>query len=414
MEILVITVGGSPQPVITAIKERSPLPDRVVFLCSDDLPTSKGSYTDVAKIVAEAGLPPDRHAVERIQFIDDLQECYTRARDALAQARAKHPDATIIANYTGGTKTMTAGLALAAVDDARTEISLVTGTRTNRERVEGGTEYAQPVAVWDVRARRRLDEVGRALQRYDYPSAAAELEEMRRLPISPSLRGMVQAARDVCGGLDAWDRFQHERARRALQPYRGRLQGPDWRPVWAMIDDLCRAEPADAYLVVRDLVLNAERRVAQGRYDDAVARVYRSLEMIAQLRLRREYGIDTSDVDLGKVPQGARSRLERQVSEEDSRVKASLRDAWELLTELGDGTLGEWFGQNRNRLLNFLKLRNGSILAHGLTPIGRDEYEAEGFHGIDLCRDALGRLPAGKGRRVEAVQLPRSLGALIG
>jgi len=39
-KILLITVGGSHQPIITSIQELKP--DRVVFICSDDSNGSKG------------------------------------------------------------------------------------------------------------------------------------------------------------------------------------------------------------------------------------------------------------------------------------------------------------------------------------------------------------------------------------
>lgn len=45
------------------------------------------------------------------------------------------------------------------------------------------------------------------------------------------------------------------------------------------------------YEQVQDLILNAERRAVQERYDDAVARLYRAVEMVAQVRLQSEWGL---------------------------------------------------------------------------------------------------------------------------
>ena len=38
--------------------------------------------------------------------------------------------------------------------------------------------------------------------------------------------------------------------------------------------------------MVEDLLLNAERRAIQGRYEDAIGRIYRAIELIAQIRLK--------------------------------------------------------------------------------------------------------------------------------
>ena len=50
---------------------------------------------------------------------------------------------------------------------------------------------------------------------------------------------------------------------------------------------LGRSKKSSGYEKVGDLLRNAERRAAQSRFDDAVARLYRALELFAQLRLRK-------------------------------------------------------------------------------------------------------------------------------
>ncbi|MDB9309098.1 hypothetical protein PN471_10700 [Aphanizomenon sp. CS-733/32] len=46
------------------------------------------------------------------------------------------------------------------------------------------------------------------------------------------------------------------------------------------------------YEIVQDLILNAERRATQQRYDDAVGRLYRALELLAQIRLLKAFDND--------------------------------------------------------------------------------------------------------------------------
>ena len=48
------------------------------------------------------------------------------------------------------------------------------------------------------------------------------------------------------------------------------------------------------YYMLASILNNARRREDENKFDDAVARLYRSLELIAQIRLSKEYGIDSS------------------------------------------------------------------------------------------------------------------------
>ena len=145
-KILIVTVGGSFQPIVTAIRTLSP--DRVVFLCSDGDKGSKfqvigeGNPCEVRRgaevverlpnIPTQVGLG-DRFQPERdvvlIQNPDDLSECY-RLTTELVRTLQQSSDYEIVADYTGGTKTMSAALVLAAVD---CDIPLYITTGTTRE-----------------------------------------------------------------------------------------------------------------------------------------------------------------------------------------------------------------------------------------------------------------------------------------
>jgi CRISPR-associated protein (TIGR02710 family) len=237
MKILVLTVGGSHQPLVTAIQTLKP--DRVVFLCSDDTPTAKGSYLqvigdgkviksdlklekpDLPNLVVQTALSPDRYKLVKIRNFDSLEECYLESRNSLEKLHRQYPGSRLIADYTGGTKSMTAGLALAAVDDEHCEISLVTGTRPDLKTVQDQTQFARPMVVWDLRGRRKLEEVQIRLSRYDYAGAAALLETIGQMPIGESFLQKITAGIAICRGLDAWDRFNHQRPAQSVQEVSG-------------------------------------------------------------------------------------------------------------------------------------------------------------------------------------------------
>ena len=104
-----------------------------------------------------------------------------------------------------------------------------------------------------------------------------------------------------------------------LEPYRPRI-GASWTPLLAALKRLTTEDETQEPARLFDLWRNAERRAAQGRYDDAVARVYRLLEWSAQWLLRSRCGIDTGDVSPERVPPGMITH--------DPTARAKSRSIW--------------------------------------------------------------------------------------
>ena len=131
-------------------------------------------------------------------------------------------------------------------------------------------------------------------------------------------------------------------------------------------------EDTRPYYVLASLISNARRRAEETKYDDAIARLYRSLELIAQIRLKNEYGINTSDVDLAILKQhGINREFEADFK---GIVRISLIQGYDLLHDLGDD-LGEFYAENKNSVLANISSRNHSILAHGLNSQTEKQYK---------------------------------------
>jgi hypothetical protein len=123
---------------------------------------------------------------------------------------------------------------------------------------------------------------------------------------------------------------------------------------------------------VVDMVENARRRIVdQGRYDDGVARLYRSVEMWHQWRLLSLYSISTERVQWERVDKDVRERFLELVQTKELPEGLGLRNA-RLLDHLLSGKDPE---EEDAAFQKLLSARNSSILAHGVDPIGQRTAE---------------------------------------
>jgi CRISPR-associated protein (TIGR02710 family) len=118
--VLVLNVGKptdgnvADRPEAYALREARP--DFVAFVCSHAADFQAGSLRFVDDYAALTGLPPERYEVVSLEDPDDLVACYQRLVECFADLRRRFPDAEFLADYTAGTKSMSAALVLAALD----------------------------------------------------------------------------------------------------------------------------------------------------------------------------------------------------------------------------------------------------------------------------------------------------------
>ncbi|MEA5565767.1 TIGR02710 family CRISPR-associated CARF protein [Anabaena sp. UHCC 0399] len=401
-KILLVTVGGSYQPIITAIRELEP--DRVVFICSDG---SKGSKSQVIgegtpceirrgtevierlpNIPTQLGLgdrfQPDRDLIF-IQEPDDLAECYLKVTSSIQKIQQDSPNAQLMADYTGGTKSMSVGLAMASVDYQIT-LYVTTTVRTNIIKVDRG-ELTGQASIAPVVAQRTIEQfLPIFLQQYNYPAAIAQLRRLlSSMSLPPETRRKIQSLYACCSALDAWDRFEHRDALDLLEP---QMRHPELRKLAIFLKrvinsrgqidkdfDCSSGTEGHGYEIVQDLLNNAQRRAAQERYDDAVGRLYRALELLVQIRLKKTYGIKTGDVDIQQLPEALRSEYEQQRSPVKGVIQLASRKSYELLGKLPNDPIGKLYQKNANKIINVLEVRNNSLFAHGFKPINSDDYQ---------------------------------------
>jgi CRISPR-associated protein (TIGR02710 family) len=394
--ILLITVGGSHQPIATAI--RSLEPDRTIFICSDG---SKGSQSQVLGTGKPCEMRRGMEVVERLPNIptqvglgdrfnpakdvvllqspDDLSECYQAISAKIRALKAETPGVTLFADYTGGTKTMSLAMGLAALDYDIT-LYLTTGaTRPNLIRIEQG-EATGRAATASVTVERQLQQVlPKFFQQYNYSAAIAELQYLlNQVSLSNEEQQQVRRLQALSKGLDAWDRFDHNMAWMLLKPYMKDFQalGQFLKRVLASraaIDETFKPSEGTTghgYEVIEDLLLNAERRSHRCRYDDAVGRLYRALELLVQMRLKLKYGLKTEDIDRSLLP----AKVAEHYAKVQGKLQMPLQRSYKLITEFENDPLGDLYERQAGALQNILKVRNKSLYAHGFEPISESEF----------------------------------------
>lgn len=399
--ILFVTVGGSPQPIITAIKSLNP--DQVVFICS---PGPKGSESQVTgsgtpckimkegQVIAEQPNIPtqlnlgDKFQAERdlivLENLDDLGSSYQAILRKMKQWQHENPQGKILADYTGGTKTMSLALGMAAVD-MQAQVYVTTSNRENLNRVEWGenTERATISAV--IIQQKLLKQLPSLFEQYNYPAIITELNSLlNQYELPTSTRQQLRTILNFAQALEAWDRFDHNGAWpgiKAVMKHHPDLGKFLKRVISSRgsIDpnfDASNGTFGHGYEIVEDLLLNADRRASQNRFDDAVGRLYRALELLGQLYLKNTHKIQTGDVDLALIPESLKAKYEKKKSKTTGKIQIALRESYKLLTELNpDDPLGQLYHSQEQPLMDVLQIRNYSLFAHGFRPIDQASYQ---------------------------------------
>ena len=172
------------------------------------------------------------------------------------------------------------------------------------------------------RTQRNIDRFIGSWRCFAYGEAAMGLGDLK--PGDRSLADRVRVLQDLSKAFDSWDRFDHDTAAGILSAY-GKHIAPAHPHLLASMKQLTTATDCRTPARLWDLWFNALRRAEQGRFDDAIARLYRLLEWTAQWLLQVRHGIDTADIPQDRLPPGhtVTAKQTRSVSgRPDERVAA--------------------------------------------------------------------------------------------
>jgi CRISPR-associated protein (TIGR02710 family) len=404
--LYITTVGGSPEPILHALdalaKERRP--DRIVFI------VSPGSHVTVEEKIVPA-LPREIPWEERL--LPDPEDL----ADAVRHLRALRPKVTewaerlgtVVVDYTGGTKVMSAALLLVA-RRWPAEFLYVGGERRTKDGlgvVETGSERLvkrrNPLDAFGYQA---VEDAAMLFNGGFVAAAACLLEESQKQVDSHVVKGLLGALGALARGYAEWDAFRVERAVRRFEQsmkeaaFFGDVlfnEAEVRRKLEEHLDHVRRLDASGgrpSVGFVLDLAANARRRFEVGRVDEAVAVCYRAVEAAAQIRLADKYGLKTSEVPLEALPEPMRA------GRTGPFVKLGLQDAYQLLALRGDD-VGRRFQELdlHDPKKSVLVARNQSILAHGFQPVGDETYRK-----LSACLRELAGL---KEEDIERLRFPK-------
>ena len=385
--VLICTVGGQPAPVVAAVQENAPL-DLVVFLCSTGKSSAASAVTvtrrtervtrgrcpfcardfetreQVRSIAEMAQLAPRQYHLEGVNDPDDLGTVLAACERVEIELAKRWPrsEVRVLANYTGGTKTMSLGLGFHALQRARRlwtlQLNRPAGARPDLVRVRAG-DLPVEQDLSKILAEAVLEQARFRLERRDPRAAVRVLADgITRLRLGPKERGRLMREHLRCRVLEARERLdfvgalelvgqdeglQEQLASRLtlLQTIVSALESPDPWP-----------DPSLTGLeLVDELRDNAERCAARDAFEEALLRLRQATVLLARLRLRRLHGVRFSGVPASEGLGGYPMLVER-------------RDA-----------LGRYYASHGLELEKLLEFCRHALVGGGLRPVFRADWQ---------------------------------------
>lgn len=401
---LILTTGGTAEPLVEAIKKLNP--DYISFIHSED----------TEKIALEvSNLYSHRYLSNEVEFhnIDDPQEMrlvYDKVKDIIYDLKNKGFD--IYLDFTGGTKSMVAGAILATTGSNIKYSYIGSDSIFGRDKdgvgvVKSGHENFKPQEdPFELYAIEEIKNSKQFFNLHQFQAAIENLKIAKEKTQDNKIKDKVKFYRNIMEFYDDWDKFKD------MKVFRLSIQlkhfphvvdelnkfNPDFiKQINNNIQFLNKKYSQDLPIEDRiiyylpDLLNNAKRRIDEGKYDDAVGRLYRANELIAQIaltnvgiqdhdrlnshkefKINKEKLIDIMGMESPAVKFVEKNNFYEFDDPKKDTVKLASNSSFQLLEKIEyelnlSSTIGREY-KNRN-IKSRINNRNTSILAHGLNPI---------------------------------------------
>lgn len=386
VKALLISVGGDLAPTIFAINRLRP--EALCFFVAE----ARQGEID-REIIPRIEQPPRQWDQIVTPDPGDLSQCcrvLLREVPGLVSRWGVEPSQLTI-DYSGGTQTMAAALALCAADVSSSFHAVV-----SKEEAKGGAEVAVGEETraryqgnpWDELAANGRRDAAAAFNQARYHEAADLFREIEKR-VSGGAKPLYKGLVDLSEGYALWDAFNYREGWNRLQSAKKGLEmaalfgGPSGlkevvtrlKENLAFLEKLVMGTKEIKPELFLDLLSNAQRCAQiEKKVEEATVRLLRALEVPGQVRLA-ERGFQFDRIDLDRLPDSLKPDfVQKYTSPLDGRIKLDLLGSYRLLKEVGD-SLGIAFDQQWNALKIPLEARERSILGHGFTPMPADRYQ---------------------------------------
>ncbi len=420
VEYLVISVGTSYEPISLSISLLNP--KNILFLF-----TEKSAAT-MSKVINYCHIQPTQYEKREVSDTDSM-DIYRHIKHAYLYWNK--PNKMYI-DITGGTKAMSASAAMAgAMVDVQLMYVGTTDYLSDFRKPNPGSEIMiyieNPLAVFgDL----EIEKAFELIDKYNFAGSSEKLSYLKENIPEPNIRQQLDFVYLLAKSYEAWDALDFIPACENMTSlYRQVKRDSRYHEDFLLIDferrihsqlkllqqlkeipNLQKERRAREILEDADIIhalaftmhQNAETRLAQEKYDMAALLMYRLLEMIEQRRLIN-YNLYASRPHYEELMYNLEKFPElKDMSESDRlnwlkfRVQArkealfkkafntslpdpiALLDGFLLLSALGDPIVDGNDLHNSiialQKIRSMIFLRNNSIFAHGLGPVGRTEF----------------------------------------
>lgn len=379
--IITLGTGNSDEDIINLARGFATFlndfhPEKTIFVGSEKSEKTKELIeTEIMKIYGETLSEPGFHT---LTDIDDVQTIF----EEISTIIEENKDSQIYINYTSGTKSMSVAAALSSVVYKTTLLSL-TGDRNEYGVVDSQKSTYKRNNLYRVYDKLSTEKMKKYFNIYRFDQSQEMLSEIVDIKHKTTYEKTFKY-------YDKWDKFDHKMKLEDIntedfddEEFKKQLKNNQ-----EAITKLKRLQDEDNdYYILADLINNSQRRYEEQKYDDAVARLYRAIELIAQTQLKKSHEINPAKIKVKTLKTRVSNEYYEELqkrSNKNGEIKLPLRKDYELLSELKD-TLGNTFTEN-NELNEILTARNNSILAHGKKTISKEKYTKMKDNTIQLAK----------------------------
>lgn len=407
---LILTIGQATEPSIKRINTLKP--NLVYFIHSIK------SKENALFIIEETNI--ENYKFKLLDDHESVPDAFIKSLECINELEN---DYTVVGDFTVGTKPMVAGLVMACIDkkceylylgesDENSRHDGMGPVKSGQEKTKNQENPYENYAINEFRSGREF------FDKYQFIAARENFTNAELKLKFSDLKQRSKIFIKIVRFYDAWDKFNDHLDDIRLNEYLNNIilnkiesnenlrnyfknEIPDFyvqmKKNKLFLDKKITSKTSnsiDYYLP--DLLNNAQRRISEGKYDDAVARLYRAMELISQIRLNQYNVLDKTQIDENKKFFVDKTKLKKKLSKASTAEVDDLRiNGWKnnnvklldldsgknyrILKILSNETKFDLTDSTKKLTNNYFKInpevqkRNTSILAHGLRPLKEAE-----------------------------------------